>query len=139
MAYELFHYKAAKPSSPQFTIRPGKIAFNAGAGDILVSAGMRFVHLLWDAAACKLAIRPTTKKDDSAYKVSIPGGKRGGTISAQSFLNYIQWRTSRPVSVDAHWNIAERLLEASLPKEHIGKAEKERYSGQENDRRSGRK
>lgn len=124
MAYELFHNKAARSSALQLTIRSGKIAFTAAAGDILASAGMRFVHLLWDVAACKIAIRPTTKEDDSAFKVSIPKGKRGGTISAQSFLNYIDWRASRPVIVDARWNDNERLLEASVPKEHVGKAVK---------------
>jgi len=139
MAYELFQNKAAKFSSPQLTIRSGKIAFNADAGDILARAGMRFVHLLWDVAACRIAIRPTTKEDDNAYKVSIPKGKRGGTISAQSFLNYIQLRARRPIIVDAKWDEDERLLEASLPKEHISTGEKGRDAGRENERRPGRK
>ena|SRR5580698_4445050 len=97
MAYELFHSKAAKFSSPQLTIRSGRIAFNADAGDILAGVGMRFAHLLWDAATRKIAIRPIMKEDENTFRVSIPQGKRGGTISAQSFLNYIQWRASRPV------------------------------------------
>ena len=139
MAYELFHNKAAKFSSPQLTIRSGRIAFNADAGDILARVGMRFAHLLWDVAACRIAVRPTTKEDDNAFKVSIPKGKRGGTISAQSFLNYIQWRASQPVVIDAQWNEAERLLEAPLPKEHIGTGEKGRDAGRGNERRPGRK
>jgi hypothetical protein len=121
MSYELFHNKAAKFSSPQLTIRSGKIAFNADAGDILVRVGIRFAHLLWDVAAHKIAIRPSAKKDDNAFKVSIPKGKRGGTISAQSFLNYIQWRAGGPIVVNAQWNEAERLLEAHLPKDRIGR------------------
>jgi hypothetical protein len=76
MAYELFHNKAAKFYSPQLTIRSGKIAFNADVGDILVRAGTKFAHLLWDVAAHKIAIRPTAKKDDNAFKVSIAQGKR---------------------------------------------------------------
>jgi hypothetical protein len=124
MAYELFHNKAAKFTSPQLTIRGGRIAFNADAGDILVGVGMRFAHLLWDAEACKLAIRPIMKEDENAFRVSIPVGKRGGTFSAQSFLNYIQWRAESPIVVNAHWNERERLLEASLPKEQIGATEK---------------
>jgi hypothetical protein len=120
MAYELFHNKAAKFTSPQLTIRRGRVAFNADAGDILASVGMRFAHLLWDADACKLAIHPITKEDENAFRVSIPKGKRGGTFSAQSFLNYIQWHAEDPVVVNAHWNERERLLEASLPRERIG-------------------
>src|SRR5579863_1630547 len=139
MAYELFHNKAAKFSSPQLTIRSGKIAFNADAGDILAGVGMKFAHILWDAVTGKIAIRPITKEDDNTFKVSIPHGKRGGTISAQSFLNYIQWRASQPVIIDANWNDAERLLEASMPREHIGPARKGRDLGKANERRPGRK
>lgn len=139
MAYELFHNKAAKFSSPQLTIRSGRIAFNADAGDILAKVGMRFAHLLWDVAACKIAVRPTTKEDDDAFRVSIPKGKRGGTISAQSFLNYIQWRTSRPVVIDAQWNEAERILEAPLPREHMGAAAKGHDAGKKNERLPGGK
>jgi hypothetical protein len=139
MAYELFQNKAAKFSSPQLTIRSGRIAFNADAGDILAKVGMRFAHLLWDDAACKIAIRPVAKADDNAFKVSIPGGKRGGTFSAQSFLNYIQWRASRPVTIDANWNEAECLLEAPLPKEHIGVAANGCHAGREDKRRPEKK
>jgi hypothetical protein len=116
------------------TIRSGKIAFNADAGDILAGVGVRFAHLLWDAAACKIAIRAVTKADNDSFKVSIPKGKRGGTMSANSFLNYIQWQAKEPAIVEAHWNEAERLLEAFLPRQHVGRAEKERDDRKENGR-----
>jgi len=124
MPYELFDNKTANLASPELTIRNGKVALNPGAGDILAKAGMKFAHILWDVAACKIAIRPVAKEDSKTFKVSIPRGRRGGLISAQSFLNYIQWRVTHPVTVDAHWNEAERFLEASLPKEHVGVIEK---------------
>lgn len=120
MSYELFNNKATKFGSPQLTVRGGRIGFNADAGDILASVGMRFAHLLLDTDECKFAIRPIQKRDESAFKVSIPKGKRGGTISAQSFLNYIRWHADKPVVLDAQWNTAEQILEALLPKEHIG-------------------
>jgi hypothetical protein len=120
MPYELFHNKAVKFGSPQLTIRGGRIAFNAHAGDILAGVGMRFAHLLFDVEKCKVAIRPIKKEDEHAFAVSIPRGKRGGTISAQSFLNYIRWHAQTPVVVEAQWNAAEQLMEASLPKEHLG-------------------
>jgi hypothetical protein len=120
MAYELFHNKAAKFGSPQLTIRSGRIAFNADAGDILAKVGARFAHILWDVESCKVAIKPVTKEDDSAFRITIPSGKRGGSFSAQSFLNYIQWRASKAVIVAAEWNEREKILEAQLPRVHIG-------------------
>jgi hypothetical protein len=121
MAYELFDSKAAKFDSPRFTIRPGKIAFNADAGDILYRAGAKFAHLLWDAEGRRLAVRAAEKKDGRAFKLTFVRGKRGGTISAQSFLKYIKWHADSPVVVAASWNDSEHILEASLPREHIGK------------------
>jgi hypothetical protein len=121
MAYELFDSKAAKFDSPRSTIRSGKIAFNADAGDILYRAGVKFAHLLWDAEGRRLAVRAAQKKDGRAFKVTLKKGKRGGTISAQSFLNYIKWHADSPVVVPASWNDSEHILEASLPREHIGK------------------
>ena len=120
MSYELFHNKATKFGSPQLTIRGGRIAFNADAGDLLARVGMRFAHLLFDTDECKVAIRPIQKEDENTFAVSIPKGKRGGTISAQSFLNYVRWHAEKPIIVDAHWNAAQQLMEAFLPKEHVG-------------------
>src|SRR5579864_3526365 len=121
MAYELFDNKAARRfGSPQLRIRNGKIAFNADSGDCLTSVGAKFVHLLWDAREGKLAIRPAPKEDSRTFRVSISKGKRGGTLAIQSFLNYIQWNARGAVAVEARWNDAENILEARLPKEHLG-------------------
>jgi hypothetical protein len=122
MPYELFESKTTRLSSPHLSIRRGKLALNADAGNILASAGVEFVHLLWDVAACKIAIQPTRSGDGNAFKLSVPKGKRGRTISAMSFLNYIQWRAREAVIIEVKWNSAECLLEASLPREHIGTA-----------------
>jgi hypothetical protein len=119
MAYELFDSKAAKIGSPQLTIRGGRIAFNADAGEVLSKSG-KFAHLLWDGAASRLAIRPLGKEDARAFKLSFKQGLRGGTISAHSFLKYIRWNATSPVAVSAEWNDRERILEALLPREHVG-------------------
>jgi len=120
MAYELFDSKAAKIGSPRLTIREGRVAFNADAGDVLSKSGAKFAHLLWDAIDCKLAIRPLGKGDARAFKLSFRQGFRGGTIRAQSFLKYIRWNATSPVVVAAEWNDRERILEALLPREHVG-------------------
>lgn len=72
---------------------------------------------------CRLALRAAERKDARAFKVTFVPGKRGGTISAQSFLKYIQWHADGPVVVQASWNDKEHLLEASLPKEHVRRAQ----------------
>ena len=135
MAYELFQNKAVKFGSPHLTIRGGRISFNADAGDILARVGMRFAHILWDPDGHRLAIRPTARQDESAFRVSIPKGKRGGSFSAHSFLKYIHWNDNGPVVVNAEWNEGERLLEATLPSEHIATLEtrktKTRQAGRE--------
>jgi hypothetical protein len=102
MAYELFQNKVAKFSSPQLTIRNGGIALNADAGDILAKVGMSFAHLLWMSPRARsrsaLSRRRTITHSRSRFRK-----ERGGTFSAQSFLNYIQWRASGPAIVDANW------------------------------------
>ena len=120
MAYELFDSKATKIGTPALTIASFKISFNADAGDVLRSVGARYVHVLWDAQACKMAVRPAPKADANSYKLTFPQGKRGATLSAQSFLNHIQWKTKVPQVLPVTWNEKEQLLEASLPKEHMG-------------------
>lgn len=119
MAYELFENKATRFSSPQLSIRSGRIAFNADAGDIWNKSGSDFAHLLWDAEQCKLAIRPVKKQDQNSFRVSTPKGKRAKLISAASFLNHIQWSTTKHVVLDANWNVKEGMFEVALPKEHI--------------------
>src|SRR5438552_4084107 len=119
MAYELFQNKAAKFGSPQATIRNGKIAFNADAGDLWDKLGSRFAHLLWDADAHTIAIRPIKNRDENTFLVSAHGGKRGRTISALSFLKYIHWTGDKPVTVDVRWNDSAELMEIVVPKERI--------------------
>ena len=119
MAYELFSNKATRFAPPELTIRGGRIFLNAGAGDFFTKLGAQYVHLLWDRTAYKLAIKPVKKEDDNAFRISIPQGKRGGTLSAESFLKYIRWTGKGPANVPAEWNDTEGMLEAVLPKMRI--------------------
>ena len=59
--------------SPALTITTdGRLALNADAGDLMKGLGAKFVHLLWDAEARKIALRPLTKADSRSYKLSVP-------------------------------------------------------------------
>jgi len=128
MAYEVFDNKAVKFNSPQLTIGKGRIFLNADAGDLLAGLGAKFVHILWDQSACKLAIRPVPKVDGRAFKLRFTDGKRGVSLSAQAFLNYIHWDSAVRLAVPAQWNQTENLLEARLPKEHLSEAARRRGS-----------
>jgi hypothetical protein len=119
MGYELFSDKATKFAPPELTVRSGRIFLNVGANEFFTRLGAPYVHLLWDRKACRLAIKAVKKEDDKAFRISVPKGRRGGTLSAESFLKYIRWTGKDLASVPARWNEAERMLEADLPQERI--------------------
>ncbi len=120
MAYEIFVKGALKPDSPpKLTIRSGRIHLNAAAGELFANAGVRFVHLLLDADKGRFAIRPVQKEDENTFTVSARKEKRGLSIAAQSFLNYIGWHADKPVTIDVQWRPKERLMEAHLPKQDV--------------------
>jgi len=120
MSYVMFENKALKIGSPALTVTGVRLSFNADAGDILRRLGARFFHVLWDEGACKLALRPVSKLDDHAYKITFPKGKRGASFSAQSFLNHIRWGANKPITVPIAWSDKEKLFEAVLPKQWVG-------------------
>jgi len=119
MAYELFSDKAAKFAPPELTIRNGRIFLNVGANEYFTRLGALYAHLLWDRKACRLAIKAVKKEDDNAFRISTPKGRRGGTLSAESFLKYIRWGGKGIATVPARWNEAEHMLEAELPENRI--------------------
>ena len=120
MPYVLFDNKSLRIGSPALTVAGVRLSFNADAGDILRRVGARFFHVLWDDDECKLALRPVSKLDDRAYKISFPKEKRGASFSAQSFLNHIRWGATVAVTVPVAWNEKEKLFEAILPKQYVG-------------------
>jgi hypothetical protein len=86
----------------------------------MTSLGAKYAQVLWYREDLRLAIRPHTKRDDRAFKLTFAKGKRGGSFSDQSFLNYIQWQPSGPFTTTVHWNEKEGLLEAILPRDRVG-------------------
>jgi hypothetical protein len=117
MAYKVFDNKATRLGSPALTIATdGRIALNADAGDTLRAVGARFVHLLWDAEARKIALRPLAKGDSRSYKLTVPSAhKRGMAVSGATFLRHIGWSLSDRVTLPLEWNEKEKILEAVLP------------------------
>jgi hypothetical protein len=116
MAYELFNIRSIRIGSPTLTIKPdGRFELNADAGDLLRRAGAKFVQILWDAEARRVALRPLLKAGDSSYKLLVRSGKRSTSFSALTFLRYVGWDLSTSATVPVEWNEKEKVLEASLP------------------------
>src|SRR5579864_9620076 len=126
MAYEVFDNKATRLGTPALTVTTdGRLALNADAGDLLRSVGAKFTHLLWDAEARKIALRPLTKADSRSYKLSVPHAhKRGMLVAAATFLRYIGWSPSIRVTLAIEWNENEKLLEVVLPSDKSSMDEK---------------
>jgi hypothetical protein len=123
MAYELFDSKATRIGPLALTIQGDvRIALNADVGDLLTSRGAKYAQILWDRDSLKIGIRPLQKRDGRAFKLTFYKSKRGASLSAQSFLHYIQWKPGS-FATPVHWNEKEALLEAVLPRERVGSAE----------------
>jgi len=121
LPYELFTTKAIRLGSPVLTISSdGRIALNADAGDLL-PPGTKFVQILWDSKANKVALRPLIKPAESSYRIGFRRGKRGRHFSALAFLRYIGWDMSKSATIPIAWNEGENVFEASLPRDNITK------------------
>jgi hypothetical protein len=124
VAYELFNIRSIRIGSPTLTIRPdGRFDLNADAGDLLRRAGAKFVQILWDADAQRVALRPLPRSGESSYKLLVRSGKRSTSFSALTFLRYIGWDLSKSATVPVEWNEKETVLEALLPRENINRSD----------------
>jgi hypothetical protein len=127
MAYELFNPKASRLGSPALTIKTdGRITLNAPAGDIFKRAGAKFVQILWDAKAFRVALRPLSKSGQSSYKLTVNSSKRGAAVSGLSFLRYVGWNFSKSMTFPAEWNEKEKVLEASLSRDNLTGSQNEK-------------
>jgi hypothetical protein len=122
MGYEVFDRKATRAGTPKLTIAKTKTIFlNPDAGDLIRRVDGKFVHLLWDATAHKMALRPLGKADSIAFKLTTQSGRRRGmTVSAAAFLRHIRWNAPKSTTVDVIWDERNKVLEASLPSKFIG-------------------
>jgi hypothetical protein len=142
MAYEVFKRTAVRVTSPALSIVPdGRIVLNSAAARAFSEAGVKTAVLLWDQANLRMAIKATTRGDRNGYAVSIVTDKHTGSIRAKAFVSHIGWIAPKRQLVLATWNDAERILEASLPPQHLSveKGLVNRHQGIVEKRRRGRK
>jgi hypothetical protein len=86
---------------------------------ILLEAGIKAVLLVWDPAKNKVALKAATRSDKNAFAVSLVRDQHSGSIRAKSFLNHIGWSAQQRVVLPAIWGDRERMLEITLPREHL--------------------
>src|SRR4051812_28365656 len=82
--YEVFSRKISRVGTPMLTItKLGRIALNKTATARFERDAVEFVILLWDKESRRIAIRPITKKDARAYRVSYGQKGNGAGFSAK--------------------------------------------------------
>jgi hypothetical protein len=107
--------------TPALTITSNKkILLNAVAGDMLRQAGGKFVHILWDANACKLALKPLAEADRQSFTLTVGSGRKGMAITGRAVLRQIEWKSKKSEVIKAAWNKEAGVLEATLPKKLAG-------------------
>ena len=124
MPYEIFTRKRVQSGTPAISFGPaGRVGLNQPATQILQGNAVEFVLLLWDKDSRRVAIRPITKRDKRAYKLSYT--KSSSQFSGKSFLEYINYDFSVTRSFPAEWNEEEEVFEIEIPSEHF-KTKKQR-------------
>ena len=115
MAFEIFTRKHIRLRDPSISFnRLGRIGLNQAATLTLQKDAVEFVLLLWNETTGVIAIRPITKKDSRAYRISY--AKRGNSagFSAKTFLDWIEYDYSSTRSFPADWNEGEGRFEIKL-------------------------
>ncbi|HUO35220.1 MAG TPA: hypothetical protein VMU43_09530 [Candidatus Acidoferrum sp.] len=118
MAYQIFEKVRIRNTTPALSITPiGRIMLNSASARIFHTNAVEYVLLLLDQDQGKVALRPITKKDQRAYKVTYGKNNNGCSFSGKSFLDFAKIDYSKTRSFPAVWNENESLLEVTLPAE----------------------
>jgi len=125
MAYQIFEKRNVRTTTPALTISSiGRIMLNAAAARVFHENAVESVLLLSDKEQGKIALRPYTKKDSRAYRVTYGKNKNGCSFSGKSFLDFIKFDYSRKRTFPAVWNENEGLLEISMTTEKEGRQQR---------------
>ena len=115
MAFEIFTRKNTRLRDPSISInRLGRIGLNQAATLTLQKDAVEFVLLLRNEATGVIAIRPITKKDSRAYRISYAKSGSSSGFSAKTFLDWIEYDYSSTRSFPADWNEREGRFEIKL-------------------------
>jgi hypothetical protein len=116
LGYEIFEKKAVRVGSPAVTFSSkDRMAMNTAAAKIFHQNAVEYILLLWDRERRKVAIRPISKKDVRAYRLTYGPKANGASFSARSFMNHIGWESKEKFTSPATWNEEQSILEFELP------------------------
>lgn len=126
MAYAIYERTNTRVSTPTITLATnGRIILNVAATRIFHGNAVEFVLLLFDKDQEKIALRPISKKDKRAYKITYPKNLNGCSFSGKGFLDFAKVDYSKKRSFPAVWNENDGLLELSLSEE-FGRVDNQR-------------
>lgn len=120
MAYEIFSRKTSRMGTPMVTItKLGRIALNKTATARFERDAVELVLLMWDKESRKIAIRPISKKEPRAYRVTYGAKGNGAGFSAKTFLDYIELDFTESRNIAIEWNDADNMYEVTVPIEYF--------------------
>lgn len=120
MPFEIFSRKVIRRGTPSVTAtKLGRMAINKTASAYLEKNAVEYVLLLWDADLLKIGIRPISKKDTRAYKVTYGEKGNGAGFSAKTFFDYIDLDYTASRVLPAAWNAEQEILEVDVPSEFL--------------------
>jgi hypothetical protein len=123
LAYELFERVAVRVDTPLMSVAPGgRIAFNAAACRLLLDAKVKTVVILWDKDTNRIAVKAAPKGEKNAFGISFTGDSHSASLTAKLFLRHIEWSASKRVALPTTWNGVEKMFEATLPQQYLGKS-----------------
>jgi hypothetical protein len=120
MGFEIFNRKVQWKGEPAVTLNKlGRVSFNKTASIKLQKEAVENVLLLWDKENRLIGVRPITKKDNRAYKISWSTRGDGCGFSATTFLKYIGFDTSESRSLPAQWDEQEQIFKVEVPEAYL--------------------
>jgi hypothetical protein len=124
MSFEIFNRKVQWSGEPAITLNKlGRISFNKTASLKLQQEAVESVLLLWDEEKRLIGVRPITKKDNRAYRISWSTRGDGCGFSSSTFLKYIGYNMSESRSFPAQWDEREQIFKIEVPQEYLKKDE----------------
>ncbi|MGA8764831.1 MAG: hypothetical protein WB562_18325 [Candidatus Sulfotelmatobacter sp.] len=97
----------------------GRMSLNKIAGKRLEENAIEHVLLLWDKDVRRVGIKPITKKDTRAYKLSYSSTHNAAGFSAVTFFRFINYDWDKTRSYQIEWNEDENMYVFSIPAEHL--------------------
>jgi len=120
MGFEIFNRKVQWSGEPAITLNKlGRVSFNKTASTKLQKEAVENVLLLWDKENRLIGVRPITKKDNRAYRISWSTRGDGCGFSATTFLKYIGYDASESRSFAAQWDEQEQIFKVEVPEAYL--------------------